>query len=106
MTWVGKASTSLPCKNVIIAEREASPASYSLGSLETVAPVLLRVSKGQCERIRGIGRGRFSQAQHALYHFCDCELLGGAVADNGLFHFARRELVNLQSCLGNGRQGR
>src|SRR5689334_12649803 len=105
---------SLPWRKVIIVTRNADPSSlrfdatscgarnsYSFRRAQGVSAVLLRVGERERERVSGVGRGCFREAQHALDHFCDGELLGGAVTDDGLFYFARSDLVNFQAGLGD-----
>ena len=44
--------------------------------------------------------------KEALDHFGDGVFLGGAVSDDGLFDFSRRDFVDVQAGLGHDGQGR
>ncbi len=63
------------------------------------------MSERKGERIRRVRRGRLGKGQQALHHFGHGELLGRAVAYDGLFDLARGEFVDLQTRFGDGRQG-
>jgi hypothetical protein len=60
----------------------------------------------QCKRIRGIGRRRLGQLQHALNHARHSGLLRGTVTNNRLFDFPRRDFVNGDARFRNGRERR
>jgi len=64
------------------------------------------MGQGQRQGVGGVGRGRLGQIQQALNHSGDGGFLCGAVTDDGLFYFARRDFKNVQPGLGNGRQRR
>ena len=71
-----------------------------------IAGIPLGVRQRQCQRVGGVGRGRFGQVQQALNHFGNGGFLRRAVADDGLFHLAGRHFENFQTGFGDGRQRR
>ena len=66
----------------------------------------LRIGERQRQCIGGIGGRRIGQMQHPLDHLGDSELLRGTVSHNGLLHLARRDFINLESCLRRRDQAR
>src|SRR3990172_3087993 len=112
VTCVGSASTSLPWRKAIIGRNEVHDfvrgvtASNSLGGGQAVASAFLRVGQRQGQGVRGVGRRRSRQVQQALDHLGHGEFLRGAIADDRLLHFARRDLVNLQAGLSDDRNRR
>jgi len=85
---------------------EVDHVSDALRWREGVAAVVLGASQGQRQGIGGVGCGRFGQLEHALDHFGHGQFLGRAVANDRLLNFARRDFVNFQARLGDGRQSR
>ena len=55
------------------------------------------IGEGQSEGVRSVRIGYLRQTQHALHHFRNCNLLGRAVTDDGLFHFPGRYLVDFHA---------
>src|SRR6266567_2958045 len=92
--------------STVLPGRWLLPFSYSLGCAEVVTSVFLRMGEGQRQRIRGIRRRRFGQAQEALHHFCDGKLLRGAITHDGLLDFAWRQFIDFQTGLRDGGQRR
>lgn len=68
--------------------------------------VFLRMDQCQRQRVRRVGRGQFGEVQHPLHHFGNGEFLRRAVADDGLFHFARGDFKNFNSSFGDRRHRR
>lgn len=64
----------------------------------------MRECQRKCKRIGSIRRGGYGELQHALDHSRDRSFLGGAIANDGLFDFARRDFVNRHTRFGNNRQ--
>ena len=79
---------------------------YLFQGSEIVTAVFLRVGERQRQGVGGVGRGRLGQIQKPLDHFGDGGFLRRAVADDGLFHFARGDFENFQAGLGDDRQRR
>lgn len=72
---------------------------------EGVAVGSLGEGEGEGEGVGGVGFRSFGEVEHALDHAGDGGFLGGAVADDGLFHFARGDLDNFEAGFGGGDEG-
>jgi len=61
--------------------------------------------EGEGEGIGGVWGGKLGELEEALDHFADGDFLGRAVADDGLFDFARGDFENLQTGFTKGGEG-
>jgi hypothetical protein len=64
---------------------------------QAVSSGCLHVRQRQCQGVSRVGRRKFAELQHPLHHLCHCRLLRRTVADDGLLHLARGDLVDVQA---------
>ena len=78
----------------------------ALGGIEGETVGFLGEGEREGEGVAGVGVGFFGEVQHTLDHFGDGAVLGGAVSDDGLFHFARGDFEDVEAALGGGGEAR
>src|SRR5262245_13159681 len=94
VAWVGKTSTSLPRRKLIML-------NLSRG-IERVARLFLEMHQRERQRIGSVWFRWRCQAEQPLHHLRHGEFLGCAVTHDGLLHLARRNLVDFQTGFGCG----